>query len=192
MPEKGFLAWLEGNRFAHRHPELWKYVKFFLVGAVTALPDWGSYMLSLYALRALGAGGSGPLLDLLARVAPPTEGFSVPVLVYAYMISTTIGYTCAFILNRKATFHADSNVALSTALYVLMVIFTVFANGLVVGPFVSGLVGRLGLPPLLSEAVSKVPVMAIPGLWTYPLSRFVIHRKKKEEAAPHEQPTGTD
>jgi len=190
MPEKGFLAWLESNRFAHRHPELWKYVKFFLVGAVTSLPDWGSYMISLYALRALGVDQQGAIFRLFEHVAPLREGFSPATVVYAYMISTTIGYACAFILNRKVSFYADSNVALSTFLYILMVIFTIFANSLAVGPFISGLVGRAGLPPALSESISKILVMSIPGIWTYPLSRFVIHRKKKEVTL-HDQPTGT-
>jgi len=185
-PEKGFLAWLERNKFAHKHPELWKYVKFFLVGAVTSLPDWGSYMISLYALRALGVNRLGAILLFMQRVVAPVEGFSLATVVYAYMISTAIGYACAFILNRKATFYADSNVALSTLLYALMVVFTIFANSLVVGPFISGLVSRAGLAPALSESLSKVLVMAIPGIWTYPLSRFVIHRKKKE-VLPDEQ-----
>jgi len=180
MPEKGFLAWLESNRFAHRHPELWKYVKFFLVGAVTSLPDWGSYMVSLYLLRALEVNRVGAILRVMERVVNPVEGFSLATVVYAYMISTTIGYACAFILNRKATFYADSNIALSTLLYALMVVFTIFANSLVVGPFISGFVARAGMPAALSESISKVLVMAIPGIWTYPLSRFVIHRKRKE------------
>ncbi|MCL2300853.1 MAG: GtrA family protein [Firmicutes bacterium] len=183
MPEKGFLAWLENNKFAHRHPELWKYVKFFLVGLVTSLPDWGSYMVSLYALRALGVDHIGPVLGFMERVVDPAEGFTLATVIYAYMISTAIGYFCAYILNRKATFQANNNAALSGALYALMVVFTIFANSLAVGPFISGLVGRVGLPAALSESISKLLVMSIPGIWTYPLSRFVIYRKKKEEPA---------
>ena len=182
MPEKGFLAWLENNKFAHKHPEIWKYLKFFIVGVVTSLPDWGSYMIALYALRALEVNQISPVLGFMERIVPPAEGFSIATVIYAYMISTTIGYACAFVLNRKVSFYADSNVALSTFLYILMVIFTIFANSLVVGPFISGLIGRIGMSPALSESISKILVMSIPGIWTYPLSRFVIHRKKKEAA----------
>ena len=181
MPEKGFLSWLENNRFALGHPEIWKYLKFMLVGLVTSLPDWGSYMISLYALRALGVTHIGSVLGFMERFVDPVEGFTLATVVYAYMISTTIGYFCAYILNRKATFHANNSVALSGLLYALMVVFTIFANSMVVGPFISGLVGRAGLPPALSESISKALVMAIPGIWTYPLSRFVIYKKKKEE-----------
>jgi len=182
MPEKGFLAWLENNKFAHKHPELWKYVKFFLVGLVTSLPDWGSYMIALYALRALGVSQIGAL-GFMERVVDPVEGFTLATVIYAYMISTAIGYFCAYILNRKATFQANNSVALSGTLYAIMVVFTIFANSLVVGPFISGLVGRIGLPVALSEGISKVLVMSIPGIWTYPLCRFVIYKKKKEDPA---------
>lgn len=44
---------------------------------------------------------------------------------YTYMISTTVGYTIAFILNRKITFKADANPAVSMALYAVMVLFTI-------------------------------------------------------------------
>lgn len=48
---------------------------------------------------------------------------------YTYMVSTTVGYTIAFILNRKITFKADANPAVSMVLYAVMVLFTIFANG---------------------------------------------------------------
>ena len=184
MPEKenGFLAWLENNKFARRHPELWKYVKFFLVGAVTSLPDWASYMVSLYALRALGVTGTSAALLVMERFVDQREGFSFAVVVYSYLISTTIGYICAYILNRKATFQANNSVAWSGLMYAIMVVFTIMINGVFLGPFVSGMIGRIGLPVALSESVSKLIVMSLPGIWTYPLCRFVIYKKKEPPA----------
>jgi len=182
MPEKGFLAWLENNKFAHRHPELWKYVKFFLVGAVTSLPDWGSYMISLYALRALGVTSTSAALLVMERFVDPVEGFSFAVVVYSYLISTTIGYICAYILNRKATFQANNSVALSGLLYAIMVVFTIIINGIFLGPFVSSQIARIGLPIAFSEGVSKLIVMSLPGIWTYPLCRFVIYKKREVPA----------
>jgi len=181
MAEKGFLAWLENNNFARKHPEIWKYVKFMLVGIVTSLPDWGSYMVSLYALRALGVTSTGAALLVMERFVDPREGFPFAVVVYSYLISTTIGYICAYILNRKATFQANNSVALSGLMYAVMVVFTIIVNGIFLGPFVSGLIARIGLPMALSEGISKLIVMALPGVWTYPLCRFVIYRKKNTE-----------
>lgn len=183
MPEKGFAAWLDNNKFAHKHPEIWKYIKFFLVGTVTSLPDLGSYLLFLYLFKALQVNSLIPAFSIMERIVEPAEGFSMATVVYAYLLSSAIGYGCAFVLNRKATFHADSNVALSMFLYIVMVIFTIFVNGLLLGPFLSGITAKTGLPPAISESISKILCMMIPGVWTYPFSRFVIHRKTKEPAA---------
>ena len=183
MPEKGFLAWLENNKFAQKHPELWKYVKFFLVGTVTSLPDWGSYMISLYALRALGVSQISAVLGFMERFVEAREGFSMAVVVYSYLISTAIGYICAYILNRKATFRATNSVLVSGLMYAAMVVFTIFVNGIFLGPFVSSMMGKIGLPMAVSEGISKLVVMSLPGVWTYPLCRFVIYRQKKEAPA---------
>jgi hypothetical protein len=63
-----------------------------------------------------------------------------------------------------------------------MVLFTIMANG-VLGPAISGLVSRLPLGDAAAQVVSKLLSMFLPGLWTYPIGRFIIHRKKKEPAA---------
>lgn len=182
-------AWTRlDNRFNAKHPEIWKFVKWALAGFVANVPELGIQMACLYGFTALGMTASSlGIFSFMTSVVPENPKFNIAVVVYAYMLSTAVGYTIAFVLNRKATFHADSNIALSTFLYVLMVIFTIFANGLVVGPTISGLVAKLGMSTAVSEILSKLLCMAVPGLWTYPLNRFVIHRKKKEPAAPKEE-----
>ena len=51
--------------------------------------------------------------------------------ILVYMISTAIGYAIAFVMNRKISFKADSNVVLSVTLYIIMVLCTIFANELI-------------------------------------------------------------
>ena len=97
---------------------------------------------------------------------------------YTYMVSTTVGYTIAFILNRKITFKADANPAVSMVLYAVMVLFTIFANGWI-GSAMTTWAGENGLTGNLCDMVIKVIGMLIPMLWTYPCNRFLIHRKKK-------------
>ncbi|MBQ7595242.1 MAG: GtrA family protein, partial [Clostridia bacterium] len=99
-------------------------------------------------------------------------------LFYSYVISTTVGYVIAFILNRKTTFKADSNVALSTFLYVLMVIFTIFATAWL-GTQLQIFMAAHDMKEL-GEVIAKPIVAAVATAWTYPLNRFVIHRHKKE------------
>ena len=95
----------------------------------------------------------------------------------SYYCSTFVGYAVAFILNRKITFHADANPFVSTILYVLMVIFTIWAKG-IIGPWVSNLTNDF-LPGTVAPTVATLIGMGIPVIWTYPCNRFIIHRKKK-------------
>ena len=50
---------------------------------------------------------------------------------WAFIVSTSIGYAIAFVLNRKVTFKADANPTLSIILYILMVLFTICATTLI-------------------------------------------------------------
>lgn len=95
----------------------------------------------------------------------------------AYYCSTFVGYAVAFVLNRKITFHADANPIVSTVLYVIMVIFTIWAKG-IIGPWLSQFTNSF-LPVALAPTVATLLGMAVPMIWTYPCNRFIIHRKKK-------------
>ena len=59
-------------------------------------------------------------MDALNMIGITSKGY-----LYTYLISTTIGYAIAFILNRKITFKADVNPTLSMILYAIMVVFTI-------------------------------------------------------------------
>jgi putative flippase GtrA len=168
------------SKMGVNHPELWKILKWVAVGFIANVPELGVYMLCLYSFRALDVMNLS-IFGFVANLAPEKAGFSTATVVYAYMISTAIGYAIAFVLNRKATFHADSNIALSTFLYVLMVCLILYVTA-IIGPVTSDLVGKLGLPFNLSEMISKFLCMIANGLWSYPIVRFVIHRKKKVTA----------
>ena len=165
------------KKFDAKHPEIWKIIKWMIVGFIANVPELGVYMLCLYGFRSLQVENLS-IFGFMQRIIPPNDDFHIAVVIYAYMISTAVGYAVAFILNRKATFHADINLALSTFLYVLMVCGIIYFNG-VSGPLISNLVGRLPLPVNIAEGASKFLSMMLAGVVTYPITRFVIHRKKK-------------
>ena len=171
-------AWVRlDNRLGEKHPEIWKIIKWMIVGFIANIPELGVYMLCLYGFRSLQVENLS-IFGFMQKIIQPNDDFHIAVVIYAYMISTAVGYTVAFILNRKATFHADANLALSTFFYVLMVCGIIYFNG-VSGPFISKLVGMLNMPVNISEGVSKFLSMMLAGVLTYPITRFVIHRKKK-------------
>lgn len=168
----------EGS-FTEKYKELWKFIKFTFAGASSSLVELGVHMLLLNVVFAKFAGEiiNNPTLNMI--------GITSKDVLYSYLISTTIGYAIAFVMNRKLTFKADSNVALSTFLYVLMVIFTIFANGWI-GSAMTTFAANRGLEGALWDLIIKVIGMTIPTLWTYPLNRFVIHRHKKPEGETEE------
>jgi len=178
----GFVARLDDTAFARKHVEFWTFLKFAAVSFFSAGIELGA---QLAALAAFKAAGLSRLPDIfffrfLAEHAEMREGFTLAMVVYAFMASTAVGYTVGFFINRKATFHADANIALSTFLYVLLVVFTIFANSLI-GPAIEGFLPRLGfIPEGLIPVLSKVLSMVASAVWIYPANRFVIHRKKKE------------
>jgi putative flippase GtrA len=160
--DNAFVRWTE------KHAEIWKFIKFTIAGG-------GSSAVELVVHMVLLATVFKPFLDqpitndALNMIGIESKGY-----LYTYLISTTVGYGIAFILNRKITFKADVNPTLSMILYAIMVVFTIFAQG-------HNLTGGFW------DMVIKLIGMAIPTLWTYPCNRFIIHRKKKPQTTATEK-----
>jgi len=166
--------------FTDKHPEIYKVIKFFMAGAVANVPEILVYMLFLNIIFASLLGQPLPNIGIFDFITN-TLNIDFPKGIadmYAYMISTAVGYGVAFVLNRKISFKADSNVALSTFLYVLMVIFTIGMNG-IIGPIITASIEKTGMPDAIVQIIAKFLGMMIPGIWTYPCNRFIIHRQRK-------------
>lgn len=159
------------SQFLDKHAELWKLVKFMIMGAASSIVELAvHYVLTLFVF----SGYTKEPFNFLGLSFEEGRGYF-----YAYLISTTVGYTIAFILNRKITFKADANPVRSVILYIIMVIFTIFATSFL-GTAINNWMNSIGAAAL-GEAISKPIVVILAGVWTYPINRFVIHRKKKPE-----------
>lgn len=166
----------KGKNFVENHGEIWKFIKWVLFTGVGASGiELIAHMLLLNFVFAslLNNPVSNPVL-LYIKI--PNMGY-----MYAYLISTTIGYSIAFILNRKLTFKADGNPAVSAVYAFILMVFNIFACTWI-GSALSGLViayqwGNIG------DVVVKVVSMLIPSIWIYPANRFIVHRKKKAPAS---------
>ena len=155
----------KGGSFFEKHAEIWKFIKFTFAGASSSLIELGVFALLQYVVfKSLN---DVPVTDspVLAFLGVEYKGY-----MYSYFISTVVGYAIAFVMNRKITFKADANPLLST-------VFNTWF-----GAFLGTLIKNSGRSNALIELLTKVVVMTVPTLWTYPLNRFVIHRKKKPVA----------
>lgn len=163
------------KKWTEKHAEIWKFIKFSIAGGGSSVIELIVHMVLLNTVFAAMTTQeiTNPTLNMI--------GINSKGYLFTYLISTTVGYAIAFILNRKVTFKADANPALSMVLYFIMVVFTIFANGWI-GSAMQTFAADHNLTGNIWDLVFKVTGMAIPILWTYPCNRFIIHRKKKTQA----------
>ena len=163
------------KKWTEKHAEIWKFIKFSIAGGGSSVIELIVHMVLLNTVFAAMTTQeiTNPTLNMI--------GINSKGYLFTYLISTTVGYAIAFILNRKVTFKADANPALSMVLYFIMVVFTIFANGWI-GSAMQTFAADHNLTGIIWDLVFKVIGMAIPILWTYPCNRFIIHRKKKTQA----------
>lgn len=159
--------------FTQKHAEIWKFIKFTFTGASTSVLELAVFAVLQYGVfRSLN---QVPVTDnaILSFLGIEYKGY-----MYSYFISAVIGYAAAYIMNRKLTFKADANPVLSTVLYAIMVVCTIAFNTWF-GAFLGTVIQNKGYDSVFIVMLTKLVVMTVPTIWTYPLNRFVIHRKKK-------------
>lgn len=160
--------------FVDNHREIWKFIKFTFTGASTSILEMAVYALLQYVVFSYLQGVPVENSPILAFLGIEYKGY-----LYSYLISAIIGYAAAYIMNRKLTFKSDANPLVSTILYAIMVVCTIAFNTWF-GAFLGTWITNNGWNTFWVDMLVKLIVMTLPTIWTYPLSRFVIHRRKSE------------
>ena len=162
------------NEFIKKHEEVWKFIKFSFTGISTSLLDIAIFSFLFYVVfKSLN---QTPVTDnpILRFLGIKYVGY-----MYAYFTSTTLSYMVSYIMNRKLTFKSNSNLLLSTVLFAIMVIVTI-AFSTWFGAYLGTLIKESGQENPVTVLFTKLLVMFVPMLWTYPLQRFVIYKNKSE------------
>ena len=164
--------------FTEKHAEIWKFIKFTFTGASTSVLELAVFAFLQYVV--FKSMNTTPVTDnaFLHFLGIQYKGY-----MYSYAISAVIGYAAAYVMNRKLTFQADANPVLSTILYTIMVVCTIAFNTWF-GAYLGTIVTNHHWDSVFITLLTKLLVMTVPTLWTYPLNRFVIHRKKKAKVEP--------
>lgn len=154
--------------------ELWKFLKFNICVIVTSALDILSYMFLLYVV--FKNQNNTPLPDsaLLSLLGIKYKGY-----LYSYLISTSIGYIAAYLINRKVTFKSNINLLYSSVLYAALAIFNILVSSYLGGIFGTFITAHDMSSPIV-EIISKFIIINIPTIWTYPLERYIIQINKKE------------
>jgi len=161
--------------FTDKHVELYKFIKWNLVGAIGVPVEIGSYYLFAYVF--FKNFSTAPVNIWVLEY----EGLGF---MWAFLLSTALGESVGFILNRKFTFAADANPALSIFLHFCMVTFSIFATTLAGMEIIRITAGMGGAVAHYGELAARPVSTILATAWLYPLNRFVVHRKKKPAGNP--------
>lgn len=173
--ENGGKSAGKAKEFTSKHAEIWKFIKFAFTGASTSILQLAVQMLCFYLLFR-GLSDTNVDVKLFALLGIDDSSLQA---ILTYFVSNIIGYAAAFIMNRKLTFKADSNPVVSMILYFIMVLFTILFNTWF-GSVITTWLTNKGWLNVFTNLLAGLVVMTVPTIWTYPLQRFVIHRKKKQ------------
>lgn len=156
----------------NNRPELWKFIKFNISVIVTSVLDVVTYLVLIYTVFKSQCNAQLPDSALLSLLGIKYRGY-----LYAYIISTSVGYIAAYIINRKITFESNVNPLYSSVLYFILALANILVSSWIGGIFGSVMVSR-GINTPLMQIASKFIIINIPTLWTYPLERYVIQIRK--------------
>ncbi len=156
----------------NNRPELWKFLKFNISVIVTSVLDVVTYLVLIYTVFKSQCNAQLPDSALLSLLGIKYRGY-----LYAYIISTSVGYIAAYIINRKITFRSNVNPLYSSVLYFILALVNILVSSWIGGIFGSVMASR-GINTPLMQIVSKFIIINIPTLWTYPLERYVIQIRK--------------
>lgn len=163
----------KSNMKVRNNTELWKFIKFNISVLLTSALDILSYLFLLYFVFAGSKNVLLPQNAVLSVLGIKYKGYLL-----SYIISTTLGYVAAYLINRKITFHSDVNPLYSSVMYFILAIFNILVSSYIGSVFGSVLeMNNLSNP--VTEAVAKFIIINIPTLWTYPLERYVIQINKR-------------
>lgn len=154
---------------------LWELVMFFLMSGITTIVDLGVFALCNFLifvnLRAT------PFSWWLLEYGPDNGGMCA---FLSVAVSFAISQTVNFFLQRKATFSATNNVALSAIMYAVMVVAVYFLClwlPSVIGAPIYALLGA-GLGAL----AVKLLLQLVSALIQFPINKWVIMRKGAGES----------
>ena len=173
----------ENKGFAQKHVGVWQFIKFTLVSSLAGITETVSFFILSTLL------GTRLTEDFDFFVFHYTAEKSLNLgLFIAFFASAILAEIVSFLINRKATFHANNNFFRSAVMYLILVLAVISLKTWIVTvltPWVSSWTDIQLLIEWIPKAVSMLIAMAI----IFPMNKFVIMRHTDApDEAPNEAP----
>ena len=164
-----FAQWKE------KHAGLWQFIMYMLMGLITTVVDFGTFALCNFLIFT----GLRERVFSWWLIDYPTASGGLGAFL-SFAISFAVSQIFNFFLQRKTTFKANNNPALSGVLYAVMVIGVYFLQ-LYVPTLIGGPICAL-FGAALGEIVLKCINMTSSMLIQYPINKFIIMRRNDKTA----------
>ena len=164
------------NRWKESHAGLWQFLLFMLMSGITTLVDLGTF--SLFNFWLLRPYSTTPFLWGPFCYGIESGGLTA---FGAFAISFAVSQTFNFFLQRKTTFKANNNVAVSAILYAIMVIGVYFVQLFLPTLLRAPLVALIGVT--LGDLAMKLINMTVSMLIQFPLNKYIIMRNMSSGVA---------
>ena len=159
------------SRWKQVHAGLWQFILFMLMSGITTLVDLGTF--ALFNFWLLTPYHATPFFWGPFHYGVESGGLTA---FGAFAASFAVSQTFNFFLQRKTTFQANNNAAVSAILYAIMVIGVYFVQLYLPTLLRAPLVSLIGVT--LGDLAMKLINMTVSMLIQFPLNKYVIMRNR--------------
>ena len=170
----------ENKGFTQKHVGVWQFIKFSLVSSLAGITE----TVSFFVLSTLLGTRLTEDFDFFVFHYTNEKQLNLGLFI-AFFASAILAEIVSFLINRKATFHANNNFWRSAVMYLLLVLAVISLKTWIVTvltPWVGSWTGNQLLIEWIPKAISMLIAMAI----IFPMNKFVImrHDEAPQEDAP--------
>lgn len=173
----------EQATFTQKHESLWQFIKFTLVSSLAGITE----TVSFFVLSTLLGTRLTDDFDFFVFHYTAEKSLNLGLFI-AFFASAILAEIVSFLVNRKATFHANNNFWRSAVMYLLLVLAVISLKTWIV-TVLTPWVGAWTQNQLLIEWIPKAISMLIAMAIIFPMNKFVIMRHTEtaqEDAASAE------
>ncbi len=173
----------EQATFTPKHESLWQFIKFTLVSSLAGITE----TVSFFVLSTLLGTRLTDDFDFFVFHYTAEKSLNLGLFI-AFFASAILAEIVSFLVNRKATFHANNNFWRSAVMYLVLVLAVISLKTWIV-TVLTPWVGAWTQNQLLIEWIPKAISMLIAMAIIFPMNKFVIMRHTEtaqEDAASAE------
>ena len=166
----------EKKSFTKEHESIWQLIKFLLVSSLAGITETVSFLILSQVLATRLTDD----FDFFVFHYTADKSLNLGLFI-AFFASALLAEVVSFLVNRKATFHANNSFLRSAVMYLILVLAVISLKTWIVTvltPWVSSFTDVRLLIEWIPKMISMIVALAI----IFPMNKFVIMRRTEEPA----------